>query len=100
VSIRIRTTDHFKQRPIQKDEAMEGHVKSHHRYKGRNVTLIPSLEGYMWACQYVIEKSGKREMDGFPGNTYSSREEAELAALAKAKILIDQCRLDKDPLGT
>ena len=47
---------------------MEGHVKSHHRYKGRNVTLIPSLEGYMWACQYVIEKSGKREMDGFPGN--------------------------------
>jgi hypothetical protein len=39
-------------------------------------------------------------MDGFPGNTYSSREEAELAALAKAKILIDQCRLDKDPLGT
>ena len=71
-------------------------MKIHHRYKGRNVTLIPSLEGYMWACQYVIE----REMDGFPGNTYSSREEAELAALAKAKILIDQCRLDKDPLGT
>lgn len=71
---------------------------SDHTYKGHNITLIPSLEGYMWACQYVILKSGKTEMDGFAGNTYSSREEAESAALARAKTLIDESKLNKDPL--
>jgi hypothetical protein len=38
-------------------------------------------------------------MDGSPATTYFSREEAELAALSMAKAYIDQCRLDKDPLG-
>jgi Transcriptional activator HlyU len=73
-------------------------VKSNHTYKGRTITLIPILEGYMWTCQYVIRKSGRTEMDGFTPDTYPSQEEAEFAALAKAKTLIDQCRLDKDPL--
>jgi hypothetical protein len=77
---------------------MKRNVKSNHRYKGRTITLIPSLEGYMWTCQYLIRKSGRTEMDGFPTDTYSSEEEAESAALTKAKTLIDQCRLDKDPL--
>jgi hypothetical protein len=57
------------------------------------------MEGYMWACQYVISRSGRSEMDGSPATTYFSREEAELAALLMAKAYIDQCRLDKDPLG-
>jgi hypothetical protein len=67
-----------------------------HDYKGHTITLIPSREGYMWACQYVIMKSDKTEMEGFAGNTYSSREEAESAALEKAKTLIDESKLDKD----
>ena len=61
-----------------------------HDYKGHQITLIPSPEGLMWACQYVIRTTGKTEIDGFPGRTYSSREEAESAALASAKWLIDQ----------
>ena len=48
-----------------------------------------SPEGSMWECQYVIRKPGKTEVDGFPGRTYFSREEAESAALARAKWLID-----------
>lgn len=74
-------------------------IRTNYNYKGRIITLIPRIEGYMWACQYVIMKSGKTEMDGFSGNTYFSREEAESAALSKAKTFIDQCELDKDPLG-
>ena len=73
-------------------------MRSNYSYKGRNITLIPSLEGYMWVCQYVIRKSGKTLMDGFPVDTCLSREEAESAALAQARLLIDQCRSDKDPL--
>jgi hypothetical protein len=45
-------------------------------------------------------KSGKTEMDGSPTNTYLSREEAEFAALSMARTFIDQCQLDKDPLGS
>jgi hypothetical protein len=44
----------------------------------------------MWACQYVIRQPGKTEVDGFPERTYFSREEAESAALARAKWLIDE----------
>ena len=61
-----------------------------HDYKGHQVTLIPSPEGSLWACQYVIRHPGKTEVDGFPGRTYFSREEAEAAALARAKWLIDE----------
>ena len=60
-----------------------------HHYKGHQITLIPSPEGLMWDCQYVIRKTGTSEVDGVPGRTYFSREEAESAALARAKWLID-----------
>jgi hypothetical protein len=81
-----------KKSPMQK-------MRSNYHYRGRVITLLPHMEGYMWACQYVIMKSGRAEMDGSPGHTYLSREEAEEAALSAAKTFIDQCKLDKDPLG-
>ena len=74
-------------------------MRSNYHYRGRIITLIPRMEGYMWACQYVIMKSGRTEIDGSPGRTYLSREEAESAALHMARTFIDQCELDKDPLG-
>lgn len=49
----------------------------------------------MWACQYVIRKTGKTEIDGFPSHTYFSREEAESAALARAKWVIDESHSDR-----
>lgn len=76
-----------------------GMEKSNYHYKGRIVTLIPRMEGYMWTCQYVIVKSGRTEMDGCTDKTYFSREEAEYAALSAARTFIDHCQLDKDPLG-
>jgi len=75
-------------------------MRTNYHYRGRIVTLLPQMEGYMWACRYVITKSGRIEIDGTPGNTYFSREEAEQAALTMAKMFIDQCQLDKDPLGS
>jgi hypothetical protein len=60
-----------------------------HDYKDHQITLIPSPEGSMWACQYVIRKAGRAEIDGFPPRTYFSQEEAESAALARAKWVID-----------
>jgi len=65
-----------------------------HDYKGRQITLIPSPEGSMWACQYVIRAAGQTEIDGFPGRTYFSRDEAESAALARAKWRIDESQPD------
>jgi hypothetical protein len=50
----------------------------------------------MWACQYVIRTHGQTEVDGFPGRTYFSREEAESAALARAKWLIDESHSTKE----
>ena len=73
----------------------------HHRYKGHTIELIPSAEGLMWACQYVITKFNQTEIAGFPdGNTYDTREDAEAAALSKAKSLIDESALTKSPLGS
>jgi hypothetical protein len=74
-------------------------MRSNYHYRGRIITLIPRMEGYMWACQYVITKSGRTEMDGSPDKTYFSREEAEDAALSMARKFVDQCRLDQDPLS-
>ena len=74
-------------------------MRSNYHYRGRIITLMPRMEGYMWACQYLILKSGKTEMEGSPANTYFSREEAEQAALSAARTFIDQCNLDKDPLN-
>jgi hypothetical protein len=71
-----------------------------HDYKGHHITLIPSPEGSMWACQYVIRATGQTEVDGFPGRAYFSREEAEAAALASAKWLIDESHSSKDSVNT
>jgi len=80
---------------------MEDDRVSDHQYKGHTITLIPSQEGYMWACRYVIVKSGKTEFDGFAGgNTYESRERAESAALAQAQALIDESALNKAALAS
>jgi hypothetical protein len=73
-------------------------VRTNYHYRGRIITLLPRMEGYMWTCQYVILKSGKTEIDGAPAQTYFSREAAEDAAFTTAKTFIDQCTLDKDPL--
>jgi hypothetical protein len=73
-------------------------VKTNYSYKGWNITLVASLEGYMWACQYVIRRSGKTVMDGFPADTYLLREHAEVAALTTARTWIDHYHLDRDPL--
>jgi hypothetical protein len=54
--------------------------RSNYHYRGRIITLIPRMEGYMWACQYVIMKSGRTEMDGSPSSTYLSRQQAEVGA--------------------
>jgi hypothetical protein len=70
-----------------------------HYYKGHTIDLIPSAEGLMWACQYVITKFNQTEIAGFPdGNTYDTREDAETAALSKAKFLIDESALSHNPL--
>ena len=71
-----------------------------HDYKGYRITLIPTPEGSMWTCQYVIRQPGKTEVDGLPGRTYFSRQEAESAALARAKWLIDESPSDKDSVKT
>jgi hypothetical protein len=72
-----------------------------HHYKSHTIKLIPSAEGMMWACQYVIMKFNQTEIAGFPdGNTYDTREDAEAAALKRAKALIDESALTKDPLGS
>ena len=73
----------------------------HLEYKGHTIELIPSAEGLMWACQYVIMKFNATEIAGFPdGNTYDTREEAEAAALTIAICLIDESAMRKHPLGS
>ena len=72
----------------------------HLHYKGHTIELIPSAEGLMWACQYVIMKFNETEIAGFPdGNTYDAREDAEAAALRKAKSLIDESAPSNNPFN-
>ena len=45
-----------------------------------------------WICQYVVVKFGNTDMgrrSGYAEGDFSSRKDAEAAALAKAKTLID-----------
>ena len=45
-----------------------------------------------WTCQYVVVKFGHTDMgkpSGYADGTFGSRKDAEAAALAKAKVLID-----------
>lgn len=71
---------------------------SDHLYRGYVIILVPNMIGVMWACQYIIKQSNGTITDGFPdGETYESHEQAETAALVKAKELIDTSDLTKDP---
>lgn len=73
----------------------------HYHYKGHTIELIPGAEGLMWACQYVITKLNQTVIAGFPdGNTYETREDAEAAALEKARWLIDESAVSTDHLGS
>ena len=57
---------------------------STHRYKGHTIALVPSMEGLMWACQYVIMKADQTEIAGFPdGNTYDDRQKRNWPLLRK-----------------
>ena len=69
-------------------------LKVTHNYKGHVITLVPGMEGHRWSCEYVIDNSGGAEFGG-PCNTYDSRQEAETAALEKAKMVIDNPSQDK-----
>jgi hypothetical protein len=72
-----------------------------HNYKGHTIELILSAEGVMWTCQYVIKKFNQTEIAGFPdGNTYETREEAAVAALVKAKTLIDESVRSNHPMDS
>ncbi len=78
----------------QEQDTFKVDLKINVNYKGHDITLIPSMEGFRWSCGYMVSKSGKTEMGG-PCNSYDSREEAEAAALAKAKAFIDDPSLHK-----
>lgn len=62
-------------------------------YKGRHIELTPHQQpDGTWVCQYAIMESGNPQMassKGSPDGSFPSREAAELAALQKAKALID-----------
>jgi hypothetical protein len=62
-------------------------------YKGHQIVLTSRQEpDGTWVCEYVTMESGKPKTTsskGHPDGTFPSREAAELAAVQKAKALID-----------
>lgn len=62
-------------------------------YKGRHIKLTADhREDGTWACQYSIIEVGPTQLESGKGQaegTFPSREAAELAALQKAKTVID-----------
>jgi hypothetical protein len=62
-------------------------------YKGHQIVLTSRQEtDGTWACEYVTMEPGKPKTTsskGHPDGTFPSREAAELAAVEKAKVLID-----------
>ena len=63
------------------------------QYKGHKIILKPGQQDDgTWICQFVIVKFGLTDMgkrSGYPDGSFGSRQEAEAAALAKAKAVID-----------
>ncbi len=62
-------------------------------YKGRQIVLAPEqpADG-TWVCKYIITRPKNSQVEsnqGYPDGHYPSREAAELAALQKAKAVID-----------
>ena len=63
---------------------------SDHNYNGYVITLFPFIED-LWGCQYIIKKSDRvTTVASLRGGTYNSREQAEAAALAMAKAVVDR----------
>jgi len=62
-------------------------------YKSRQIVLTPDQQqDGSWVCQFVIRESGQSRLESGKGESegsFPSREAAELAALEKAKIMID-----------
>lgn len=62
-------------------------------YKGHQIILMPSQQAdETWICRFLIIDFGQPPIDsnkGYPDGSFPSREAAELAALQKAKALID-----------
>ena len=62
-------------------------------YKGHHIVLTSRQEpDGTWMCEYVTLEPGKPQTEsgkGRPDGTFPSREAAELAAVQKAKALID-----------
>lgn len=66
-----------------------GTVNTQHDYRGWTIELLPQIEGDMWWCRYLINKTGDSTMRGTAIDLYSCCEDAETAALEKAQALID-----------
>lgn len=62
-------------------------------YKGRQIVLASRQQAdSTWVCQYIISEYGKLQAvpsTGHADGSFPSREAAELAAVQKAKALID-----------
>ena len=73
---------------------MIDHLNLQHPSTTRNTRLVNSHQqaDAAWACQYSIVESGKPKTESITGHadgSFPSREAAELAAVQKAKALID-----------
>ncbi len=75
---------------------MSQRVKTNYSYKGWNITLVMTLEGYMWTCQYIIRRSGRTVMDGFQ-EARISRAKKRKNGFEYAKGLIDQWSAGQNP---
>lgn len=62
-------------------------------YKGHQIVLLSHQQADgTWICEYFILESGRPQTESSTGHsdgTFPSREAAELAAVQKAKALID-----------
>jgi hypothetical protein len=62
-------------------------------YKSRQIVLTPhQQQDGSWICQFIILESGQTRLESGKGESeggFPSREAAELAALEKAKTMID-----------
>lgn len=70
-----------------------GGEKMDEYYNSHKITLRSGhQDAREWTCQYVIVKFGNTDMgkrSGYADGSFGSRQDAEAAALAKAKALIN-----------
>jgi hypothetical protein len=68
-------------------------MKMDEDYIGHKIILKPGQhDNNRWTCQFVIVKFGQTDMEkrsGYPEGSFGSRQEAEAAALAAAKAVVD-----------